>query len=340
MSRQNFRLPSLQLGTAFDGPIIPLEVPGVLGRGTASALCILDGANRAPHRLSRMVRPVGLLGVKLAEPGAGVRVTLRLLADDVSTVMWDRHVRRLRGTPLTEGDVYVPSDLTEKHRMVELTAQGRSRALAMLALRRNDDGTVRQHVSFEIGADEIGESGLVMIGVENPAHAPVWSRHHEIEDSPVGVCVARMFVEPIEKRVTAHVSTGRPTVDHVPISAANPGFFVLNPPADGGAARVTITSRGAGGERLLGRRAKVKHPLRYVRETVEDRRTGAAAPAELEVVDLSGATVLASQLQEQGDSSYEFTVPAGAGPVFVRARKLLDGGPRLVNWSVRVGAAS
>ena len=61
-----FRLPSLHLGTDVRRPDRRRSsCPGTLGRGSDSALCILDGANRAPHRLSRMVRPVGLLGIKL-----------------------------------------------------------------------------------------------------------------------------------------------------------------------------------------------------------------------------------------------------------------------------------
>ena len=35
--------------------------------------------------------------------------------------------------------------------------------------------------------DEIGGSGLVMVGLEHPAQAPSWSRANELEDSLVGV---------------------------------------------------------------------------------------------------------------------------------------------------------
>lgn len=331
----NFQLASLQLGTAFDAPIVPLDVPGTLGKGTDSALCILDGANRAPHRLSRMVRPVGLLGVKLAQPGAGVHITMRLLIDDISTTMWDRHMFKQRGEPMPEEEEYVPTDMSGSHRLVEVTAQGRSRALALLALRRRDDGTVRTHISFELSADEIGDSGLVMVGLETPRHAPEWSRTKDLTDALVGVCVARMGFEPLDERVKAHASTGRPGVEHTPIVAANPGFFVVNPDAENGAAEVVLTVRGAGGERLLGRRAKVTHPVRYAREVAQDRRADASAPAAVEVVDLAGHTVLETTVQESG-GRHAFTVPAGTGPCFVRARKLIGDDPTAVNWGVRV----
>jgi hypothetical protein len=331
----NFRLPSLQLGTAFDTPIVPLDVPGELSKGTDSALCIIDGANRAPRRLSRLVRPVGLLGVKLAEPRSAIRVTVRLLADDISTMMWDRHMFRLQGEPMPEEEEYVPSDVSTRHRLVEVTAQGRSRGLAMLALRHGDDGVVRQHVSFELQADEIGDSGLVMVGLEHPRHAPGWSLDHVLEDSLVGVCVARMMMDPLDERVKSHVLTGRPSVDHTPVVAANPGFFVVNPAADGGQVDLSIAVRGAGGERLQGRRAKVKHPVRYARELAQDRKAGSATPAAVEVVDLQGNTVLETTVPESG-GRHDFTVPAGSGPVFVRARKVLDDEPTNVNWGVRI----
>jgi len=315
-----------------------MEVPGTLGKGTASALCILDGASRAPHRLSRLVRPVGLLGVKLADPGVGVRITLRLLADDLSTEIWDRRMLRLRGEPMPEDEEYVPSDVSTRHRLVEITAQGRSRALAVLALRKNDKGTVRQHVSFELGADEIGDSGLVMVGLENPGVAPDWSRTNELEDSLVGTCVARIIFDHLDKRVSPNVSTGRPEVEHTPIVAANPGFFVLNPAGEGGPTAVSLTARGA--ERLLGRRAKAKHPVRFAREVYQDRWADLSSPALIEVVDLHGASVLETEIPADGNGRHQFVVPGGAGPVFIRPRKLLGGKPRNVNWGVRARPAS
>ncbi len=332
---ENFRLPSLHLGTDFDAPIVPLEVPGVLGKGSDSALSIVDGASRAPRRLSRLVRPVGLLGVKLAEPRTSVRITLRLLVDEISTAMWDRHMLRLQGEPIPDEEEYVPSDVTDRHRLVEVTAQGRTRGLAMLALRRADeDGVVRQHLSFELAADEIGESGLVMVGLEHPRHAPAWSTERELEDSLVGLCVARMMVDPLEERVRPHALTGRPGVEHTPIAPANPGFFVVNPDAEGAPVRVRLTARGAGGERLEGRRAKVKHPLRAARELAEDRKVGVSAPVQVEAVDVQGRPVLETVVEES-DGNYDVVLPGGSGPVFVRARKLIDERPTDVNWGVR-----
>jgi hypothetical protein len=260
---------------------------------------------------------------------------MRLLVDDISTTMWDRHAFRLRGEPMPEEEEYVPTDVSTRHRLIEVTAQGRSRALALLALRRTDDGIVRQHLSFELAAEEIGDSGLVMVGLEHPRHAPEWSQEHELDDSLVGVCVARMMIDPLDDRVRAHVVTGRPGVERTPIAAANPGFFVVNPSADGGQVDVSLAVRGAGGERLQGRRAKVKHPLRAARELAQDRKVESSSPAAVEVVDLQGDTVLDTTVEESG-GRYDFTIPAGAGPVFVRARKIVEDQPTSVNWGVRL----
>ncbi len=335
----NFRLPSLHLGTSFDIRIAPLEVPGLLERGTAPALCMLDGASRAPHRVSRLVRPTGMLGIKLANPAGGVRVRMRLLADDLATQMWDRHMYRLQGEPMPDDDEYVPSDVTTRHRLIEVTAQGRTRALAVLALRANDDGIVRQHVSFEIDAGEIGESGLVMIGLESPGHAPAWARAKELEHSLMGACVAKVWIDRLDEPVPARVSTGRPGVEQTAIAAASPGFFALNPAGDDSATMVRLAARGTDGGRLLGRRAKAKHPVRAARELYQDRRVETSSPAVVEVVDVKGETVLESKVPQNRDGLHEFVVPAGAGPVFVRARKLVGGRPRNVNWGVKARRA-
>lgn len=336
---ENFSLPTLHLGTVFDEPIVPLEVPGVLSKGASSAMCILDGADRAPLRLVRLIRPVGLIGVKLNHPGGGVRVTVRLLADDLSTTIWDRHTLRQRGEPTPEDKEYIPSDVSSRHRLVEITAQGRSRALAVLALRKRDDGVVRQKVSFEVGAKEIGDSGLLMIGFERPRRPPEWASQRELDDSLVGLCIARMGVDAAESELDAQVSTGRPGAGASAIAATNPGFFVVNPRADGGAVELGLTLRGSGGERLSGRRAKAKHPLRAVLESVEDRRASVeSAPARVEVVDLDGATVLDATVESQA-GQHRLDLRPDIGPVFVRARKQVRGELRAVGWDVTVKPA-
>lgn len=333
----NYRLPSLHLGTAFDEPVVPLEVPGTMGHGSSKALYILDGANRAPRRLSRVVRPIGMLGVRLAEPRVGVRVTLRLLVDDRATMMWDRHMRQ-RGEPKPEDEEYVVSDLSSRHRLVEVSAQGRTRALAVFALRPGDDGVVRQHVTFELSPEEIGDSGLVMVGLEDPAIAPDWTRQNQLEAGMVGICVARMTVDLLDERVRAQVSTGRPGAHRSAVAAANPGFFAVNPAHDDGPVVVELSVRDAEQDRLHGRRAKFKHPLRFAHQHLEDRRLHDSSAVAVEVVDLAGQSVLEAEVA-LADGRCAFELPAGTGPAFVRARKLLGGAPVPSNWGVRTQPA-
>ena len=68
-----------------------------------------------------------------------------------------------------------------------------------------------------------------MIGLEHPRHAPGWARENELEDSLVGVCVARMIVDPLEERVAAHAITGRPGVEHTPIARGEPRLLRRQP---------------------------------------------------------------------------------------------------------------
>ena len=79
----------------------------------------------------------------------------------------------------------------------------------------------------------------------------------------------------------------------------------------------------------------MKHPLRSARELAEDRRVETSGPADVEVVDLQGETVLDTTVP-RSDGKHAFTVPAGTGPVFVRARKVVGDEPRNVNWGVKV----
>ena len=68
--------------------------------------------------------------------------------------------------------------------------------------------------------------------------------------------------------------------------------------------------------------------MRYARELAEDRRVATSStPAVVEVVDLQGETVLETTARGSRAGRHSFTVPAGAGPVFVRARKVVDGEP-------------
>lgn len=335
----SYRLGTLHLGTDFDQPIEPLSVPGSAEKGRTSALWMLDGASRAPRRLARLVRPLGLLGVKVADPGNGLRVSISMVVDDVSTKMWNRVHSEDPEDPI------LPDEFRQ-HRLVQISAQGRPRATVMLSLRGTDTGGVRQQVHFDVPAAEIGDSGLLMFSFEEPAGAPEWARRGLLENGLVGACVANVQVAPIPaEAVTPWASTGRPRRKKMQISPSRPGFFIVNAPAGDTPLTVRFTRRDVNAPDLPpGRRAKVKAPVRTL--TGLSRRAAARAfehkSVEVEVVGTDGATLLTTTLEPTDDGRYNLTLPAGTTTAFVRARvrRSENKEPREVDWLVRVTAGT
>ena len=331
----NYRLASLQLGTALDVPVVPLKVPGALTRGTDSALCMLDGANRAPFRVSRLVRPIGLLGVKLERSEVPLRVTLRLLVDDFSAMVWDREQARLAGERFDE-DEHTPSDASQQHRLVVVNVQGRTRGVLLIAP-RTASGAVRQELVIDLDPAEVDDSGLLMIGFEQPAELPGWALAGALPSAPVGAAVARLVVGPVEGASSAGVSTGRPLGEAEDRTTQDPGFFVVNPGP--GPVEVVLTPAGPGGERLRGRRARVKHPWRAIGQAVGDRRRQRwSGRVHVEAVDLDRRQLLDAWAERRRDG-YHVTLPAGCGPALVRARATVGGQLRAVEWTVRTESA-
>lgn len=337
---ENFRLPTLRLGTEFDQPVIPLDLPATLERGSNRAMAILDGADRAPIRLSRMVRPVGLLGIKTSACSVPVRVRLSLLADELSSRMWDREQRRVtREEPkLDDAGQVIISDHRHQHRLVQVSAQGRPRALALLTWRPADGEFTRTTVEFEISAEDLGGSGLIMIDFGMPATQPDWAREGQLAGGVTGICVESIQLEAAGRPIPTHASTGRPKIAETQVIGRNPGYFVLNP-GQGGAVRVRATPHWADDERLPGRRAKVKHPVRFAREWSADRRVSGLGGATVSVVDSAGTEVLRESMHRQG-SAYSFELPAFEQPCYVQLHKRVGGGsPRLINWYLEVDPA-
>ncbi len=332
----NYQISTLRLGTQFDQEIVPLTVPGVAHRGNNSALCILDGANRAPRRLSRLVRKVGLLGIKVANPGDGVRVTLTLIADEFSTVMWNSVFRPAEEDTILE-------DEFRHHRLVEISAQGRTRGVLMLAHRRPDTHGARQQLQFDVAASEIGESGLLMFGLEEPSNLPSWASADLLEESLTGVCVANVKVDPLEAApVGPTVSTGRPRRQHRAVAPGRPGFLVVNRGAARGPLTVSLLPREELRKpRPRGRRALVKAPLLAVREWVRhaSHRDVLRQPVVVEAVGPDGKELVHRTVERSPGEPYRVEIPAGEGAVLLRA--VVEGADRrrgAVDWVVDVTA--
>ena len=69
--------PGTRFGTRFDEPARPLVPPGVIAQGNHPALRLTDGIMRSEGTAARVVRPSGLLGIKVAASG-GIRVEIAL----------------------------------------------------------------------------------------------------------------------------------------------------------------------------------------------------------------------------------------------------------------------
>lgn len=331
----NFRLNTLRLGTDFDQPIEPLPVPGAAKKGQTSALWMLDGASRAPHRLARLVKPVGLLGVKVAETGQDLRVSVTLLVDETSTHMWNKVHTKRDEEPILTSEFH-------QHRLVEVSAQGRPRAVTLLALRGGDGKPgVRQQVHFDLPASEVGDSGLLMFSFEEPAGAPEWARAGLLEDGLVGMCVANVKVAPVPSDpVAPWASSGRPRRRKREFSPTRPGFFVVNAGDAQGAVAVTLIPRlNVPRPKPRGRREKVKAPLHAVADWARRSRARGleGRPVQVEAVSVDGQSLVSTVVQSSGAGDYAFTLPPGTRSAFVRARVLRDKKvPRPVDWAVEV----
>lgn len=326
-----FRLSSINVATPFDDPVHPLVVPSTAAVGDSPALCMLDGANRAPHRLARLVRRVAMLGLRLQNPETGVRVTIRFLVDENSTSMWRRAHLDDEGEPVLE-------DEFGKHRLIEVSAQGRRRAAVLLCRERGQEIS-RGQVTFDLAAEEIDGSGIVMFGFEPPHHAPDWVERDLLEDSAVGVCIRSVQVEALPAEPTIGALSAGSAHQRDELVGVRPGFLVVNPGSESGPVHLSIGPARRGPRQVHGRRARLVEPLHQVRDLgarVSERHQSRGSVLA-DVVTMEGAA-LPVVVESGEDGRHSLRLPAIDEPVFVRAR-LTNGSsrpPRAVEWRVRL----
>ena len=82
-----FELPSLHVATDFDTASVSHELPISLDQNVPGAVALIDGAVRAPHRLARVVRPSGLLGLSIKPTSDVLTVQADLRVDRLSTLL-------------------------------------------------------------------------------------------------------------------------------------------------------------------------------------------------------------------------------------------------------------
>jgi hypothetical protein len=214
----------------------------------------------------------------------------------------------------------------------------------MLAHRRPDTHGARQQLQFDVAASEIGESGLLMFGFEEPSELPSWASADLLEESLTGVCVANVKVDPLESSpVGPTVSTGRPRRQHRFVAPARPGFLVVNRGAARGPLTVSLLPRDElRRARPRGKRALVKAPLLAARDFTRraSRRDVLRQPVVVEAVGPDGKELVHRTVERSPGGGYEVEVPAGDGAVFLRAG--LEGADRrgrgTIDWVVDVTA--
>lgn len=216
-----YQLSSLRLETDFDrspGEFVP---PGVVTPGVTDALYLADGVSRASRHRSRAQRPTGLLGVQLASFDGGVRVRIRFVVDPGTTSRWAQSLAIAPADPTAEE--------IRGHRLIEVRAQGRPSALVFLSAQ--EDGTTAQTTTFDVGADLIGPSRVLWLGMEGHHPAPAWARVGLLTDCLVGVHLARIQIEEMPKsRVPVSVAIGYPRLAGERFRTLKiPGFLAINP---------------------------------------------------------------------------------------------------------------
>lgn len=327
-----FRLPSLHLGTAFDQPAPRHALPVVLDQKLDGALALIDGAVRAPHRLARVVRPSGLLGIALVPPTGTVTVAMDLRVDELSDRMWHDHslgaTARLRRDEELDAEAEVP-DLSGRYRIVRVTAQGRPVAAVALGFRPVDGEPVKQRVRFHVPAGMVGEDGLLILGLESVA-LEVAGTQGAMSDGAVGVAVGRVRMEAADDPVSPVVAVGRHEKGGA-VVLGRPGVAVVNPGTGEGEVTVRVAVRGLSGDRLTGRRERLRRPVTALRQLAEERQLDRTSGIGVRVHDLDGSEVVGASVD-----GTRVRVPSAAGPFLVVAEKRAgDGTLESVDWSVR-----
>jgi hypothetical protein len=286
-----FELPTLTLTTAYDVPQRPLPLGEAVDDGGHPSIVLLDGANRARRRVMRGNRPDPLVGLRLERPTGPVRVGVVLHLDGESWQRWASADGRHAGDP-------------SRHRLLTVTAQGIPRAVCLL-VPDPDTGATRQRVDLVLAPEELGPSGLMVLGLED-AEAPAdWPG--ALPRGSVGALIGRVVVEPLGAGIQPAVSTGRPRPPSARAETSrDPGIFVINP----GSGHSTTELHLESAER---------------------------APLRVRAVDSGGHTLMDEVLKPRRDGLLAVPLGALSGPVLLRA---VDPRTGSVRSTYRVGVAT
>lgn len=134
--------------TGFDPAVPPAQVPMEISSGQAAELQAADHFHRGVQIVGRFERS-GLVGIKVAESGHALRVSVSLSVDRLSVQDW--HLNQETGVD----DQALP-------RLIQVRAQGRLRQCLLL---ESDGAMKRGTVVFDLMPDEMPADGLLCIEV-------------------------------------------------------------------------------------------------------------------------------------------------------------------------------
>jgi len=296
-----YRIPSLRLDTQFDRPVAARPLPVVMRAGEGREHLVLDSVRRGPGPRWRLIKPEGLIGLRVQVPESGVRVRLQLAVDTRSTTMW---LAALRGERLEDVD---ESEASPGHRVAEVTAQGRTRAAVVFDRETENVPLPTRTVTFDVAREEFGPTGMLFLGVRPVDPLPEWLVGHVPEACTIGLAVRRVEHTAVEPGHPARVVSGRVVDRGRRLVTSQPGVFVVNPGRPG--SPTTVRLRLEGGAPKPGRRI----PL---------LRDGSPALRELraDAVTSSGHDLLTDEVVTAGEKAYRLTLPTTSEPVLVRVR--------------------
>lgn len=180
-----YRLPSLDLATAYDEPITALRVPGSAAGSDAPGVFLTEGCIRPSGRLLRLTQPRAVLGLRLAGAPDPLRLTFTLLSDRKAQSMW-RQLDR-------DDDAPAPGSDRDRPRVVVVSVGGRPRGAARL-VRRAGEARAEARLVVDLPAADLDESGVLLVEFHEPVPGGRWYADGLLPDGPVGVCVVSLEV--------------------------------------------------------------------------------------------------------------------------------------------------
>ncbi|GGM57086.1 hypothetical protein GCM10011608_47430 [Micromonospora sonchi] len=172
--------------TEFDDPVPARDLPAVFTSGGDPEVLVADRFSRGVAIVGRVQAESGAVVLKVRTDGRAVRVRVNLHVDSASQAAWSRAASPARG-------------VRELPRLILVRAQATARAAVLIHRHRGRVRMVEAHawVEFDLGADEVGADGLLVVELADAA-LPPWSASSLSPLSAVGVRINQVEISPAE----------------------------------------------------------------------------------------------------------------------------------------------